>query len=129
MRLMICSDQPNYRPQTKFSARYCLYLRLSFCPQGVGGSLYDVTSCLTAWSVVPSGGSLSLVPCSFWGWGLPDRDPSSPLDRDPPWTQTHPRTVKTGRYASSWNAFLLQCNFNDMRTLRLLSQISQRLAM
>ena len=32
-----------------------------------GGSLYDVTSCLAAWSEVPSGGSLSLVPCSFWG--------------------------------------------------------------
>ena len=32
-----------------------------------GGSLYDVTSCLADWSYVPSGGSVSLVPCSFWG--------------------------------------------------------------
>ena len=51
----------------------------SFCPQG-GGSLYDVTSCLTTWSHVlpgkgvsvpwshiPSGRSLCLVPCSFQG--------------------------------------------------------------
>ena len=51
------------------------------------GSLYDVTSCLAAWS-------LSLVPCSFWGSlsrDLPDLDPplqrspwtENPLDRDP----------------------------------------------
>ena len=32
-----------------------------------GGSLYNVTSCLAAWSHVFSGGSLSLVPCSFQG--------------------------------------------------------------
>ena len=32
-----------------------------------GGGLYDVTSWLAAWSHVPSRGSLSLVPCSFWG--------------------------------------------------------------
>ena len=41
------------------------------------GSLYDVTSCLTVWSHVSSGGSLSLVQCSFWGFayrgGLPTR--------------------------------------------------------
>ena len=44
--------------------------RLSFC---LGGSLYDVTCCLAAWSYVPSRGSLSLVLCSFcWGGeGLP----------------------------------------------------------
>ena len=29
--------------------------------------LYDVTFCLAAQSHVPSRGSLSLVPCSFWG--------------------------------------------------------------
>ena len=29
------------------------------------GSLYDVTSCVAAWSHGPSGLSLSLVPCSF----------------------------------------------------------------
>ena len=32
-----------------------------------GGSPYDATSCLAAWSHVPSGGSLSQVPCSFLG--------------------------------------------------------------
>ena len=32
-----------------------------------GESLYDVTSCLAAWSQVPSGGSLCLVPGSFSG--------------------------------------------------------------
>ena len=32
-----------------------------------GGGLYDVTSCLAAWSHVPSRGSLCLVPCSFYG--------------------------------------------------------------
>ena len=31
------------------------------------GSLYDVTSCLAAWFHVPSGGSLFLVPYSYWG--------------------------------------------------------------
>ena len=34
---------------------------------GRGESLYDVTSCLASWPHVPSRGSLSLVPCSFWG--------------------------------------------------------------
>ena len=33
-------------------------------------SLYGVTSCLADWSHVPSRGSLSLVPCSFWGFLL-----------------------------------------------------------
>ena len=61
------------------------------------------------------------------GGGLPDRDPHqtedlldrNPLDRDPPgqrhppWTKTPPSPdrdppcmVKSGRYASYWNAFL-----------------------
>ena len=30
-------------------------------------TLYDFTSCLTGWCHIPSGGSLSLVPCSFQG--------------------------------------------------------------
>ena len=45
----------------------------------------------------------------------PDRYPhpqtETPPDRDSPWTETpdrDPRTVKSGRYASYWNAFLLQ---------------------
>ena len=37
---------------------------------------------------------------SRYGGCLPDRDT---LDRDP-----SPRTVNSGRYASYWNAFLLQ---------------------
>ena len=66
------------------------------------GSLYDVTSCLAAWSHVPFGGfclwshvpsgdSLSLVPCSFRGFSiqgsLPDKKPqteTSPQQRTPP---------------------------------------------
>ena len=42
----------------------------SFCPQtgfGGGSSLYDVTSCLAAWSHVPSVWHLCLVSCSFSG--------------------------------------------------------------
>ena len=50
------------------------------------GSMYDVTSCLAARSHVPSGGSLSLIPCSFWGvfvhGGLCHRHP--PPEADPP---------------------------------------------
>ena len=38
-----------------------------------GGSLYDVTSCLAAWSHVPSRGPLSLAPCSFQGVSVPGR--------------------------------------------------------
>ena len=40
-------------------------------PMGGGESLYDVTSCLAAWSDVPSRGSLSLVPCSSQGVSIP----------------------------------------------------------
>ena len=36
--------------------------------------------------------------CPQWGRGVPDRD--HPIQR-------FPRTVKSGRYASYWNAFLL----------------------
>ena len=38
----------------------------------------------------------------------PDRDPQTetPPDRDPP-GQRHPRTVRSGRYASYWNVLLL----------------------
>ena len=51
-----------------------------------GGSLYDVTSCLTARSYVPSGGSLS-------------RDIS---------VRKPPGIVNSGQYASYWNAFLFE---------------------
>ena len=66
----------------------------SFC--GGGGeslqSLHDVTFCLAAWSHVPSGGFLSLVPCSFQGglclWlHVPGQ---RPLERDPLDRDTHP---------------------------------------
>ena len=57
------------------------------------GSLYDVTSCLAAWSRVPFGGrGVSVQRVSFR---------ETPPDRD-----SH-CTVKSGRYASYWNAFLL----------------------
>ena len=53
----------------------------------------------------------------FTGWGgslcpggiLPDRDSPGqrpPLDRYPPRQRPSPLTVKSGRYASYWNAFL-----------------------
>ena len=42
----------------------------SFCSQWGRGSLYDVTSCLAAWSHVPSRMFLSLVPRSFGERGL-----------------------------------------------------------
>ena len=101
---------------------------MTFCSQGGKGSLYDVTSCLAAWSHFPFEGSLFLVPYSFWGsclWydvpsgGPLDRDPL--LDRDPPGqrpldTPSRQRpscTVKSGRYASYWNAFLLNRMFTS----------------
>ena len=73
------------------------------CHSVQGGSLYDVSSCLDVWCHVPSGvgGSLSLVPCSFGGGSLSGRL----LDRDLP---PLPRTIKSERYASYWNAFLFE---------------------
>ena len=60
------------------------------------------------------------------GRGLPDRDPlpwtETPLDTDSPTC-----TVKSGRYGSYWNAFLLQCNFNGTRAFKLFSQIAHML--
>ena len=82
------------------------------------GSRYDVTSCLGARSHVPSGDSLSLVPCCFRGGGqrpLPRTEPPPPppdLDRDP-------RTVKSGRYASYWNAFLF-----DMKAVHVVENVN-----
>ena len=59
----------------------------SFCPRGGG------------WCLCPGGGR-----------GLPDRHPPGqrPPDRNTPhWTETIHRTVKSGWYASYWNAFFL----------------------
>ena len=139
-----------YRPQTKLQeGNVFTPVCLSLCTRD-DGLLYDVTSCLAAWSHVPSEGrgSLALVPCSFQRglclgshvpsggslsrgsrWQTPpeqrspgerpplDRDlppgERPPLDRDlppgqrpPSWTET-PFMVKSGRYASYCNAFLL----------------------
>ena len=70
---------------------------------GEGGSPYDVTSCLDAWSHVPSRGSLSLVPCSFC-WGLclgrsltETPTTESPLNRDSPKTETPPKRPPLGQ--------------------------------
>ena len=75
-----------------------LHLSVSHSVNRGEGSPYDVTSCLAAWSNIPSGGRvsvsgsmflaggfLSLVSCSFFG-GLPDRDPLNrdPLEKDAP---------------------------------------------
>ena len=95
-----------------------------------GGSLYDVTSCLAVWSHVPSEGGLCLwsrVPSK--GVSLIetplDRDPpvhrplwKRPLDRDPSWTET-PLMVKSGRYTSYWNAFLLQAVNGLLKDLQI----------
>ena len=90
-----------------------------------GGSLYDVTSCLAAWSHVPSGGSLSLVTCSFGGlylgvsvqgvsvWGSLSGGSlsrgflsgGSLSRRVSSWQRTH-HTVRSRRYACYSNAFL-----------------------
>ena len=50
----------------KRSLGQVMFLYLSVILFMGGGSLYDVNSCLATWSHVPSGGSLSLVPCPFW---------------------------------------------------------------
>ena len=85
---------------------------------GGRGSLYNVTSCLAAWSYVPSEGSLFLVPYSFWGSCLWYHVPyggswtETPLDRDPsgrappptetPWTETAPRQRPPCMVKSGW---------------------------
>ena len=103
-----------YRPQTKFGTRYYFY---TFCHsvQG-GGGLCMMSGFLVPcffcgviylWSNIPSGGRLCLG-------GLPfHRSPSTEtsLDRDtleqrPLLTETL-CTLKSGRYTSYWNAFLL----------------------
>ena len=69
-----------------------LHLSVSHSVNMGEGSLYDVTSCLAAWSHIPSGGrvsvsgsmflpggSLSLVSYSFLGVSLIE----TPLNRDP----------------------------------------------
>ena len=48
---------------------------IRMCHSVQGGSLYDVTSCLAAWSHVPSGGSLSRG-ASVQEGGLSGRPPS-----------------------------------------------------
>ena len=84
-----------------------------------GRSLYVVTSCLAAWSACSFWGKVS-GPCSFKGSlsrGVSltetplDRDP---LDRNPIPVERSPCTLKSGRCASYWNAFLF-----SMRTVLL----------
>ena len=99
-----------------------VFSHVSHSVQRGRGSLYDVTSCLAAWSHVPWGGGVSVsspmflgvgslpqVLCSFQGvsvsgtmflpggspWQSPKTDnplDRDPLDRDPPWTKTPPWT-------------------------------------
>ena len=78
-------------------------------------SLYDVTSCLTALSHVPSGGgSLSLVPCSFLGVSVQRDLSGGSLSGRPA-----PYTVKSGWYTSYWNA--LFCHENVLQQLIVFS--------
>ena len=77
------------------------------CHSGVflgGRGLYDVTSFLAAWSHVPSRGVCLWSHVPFRG-GLPDRDPP-------------PCTVKSGQYASYWNAFLSGNRFRYLENYR-----------
>ena len=78
------------------------------------GSLYDVTSCLVAWSHVPSGVSVSgpmflpgdLCPEGTLSEGSVRGLCSGSLVRETTQTET-PHMGKSGRYTSYWNAFLL----------------------
>ena len=87
-----------YRPQTKlWEGNVFTPVCQSFCSRG---SLYDIISCLAAWSYVPSGVGVSVSGPMFLLRGLslwshvPRGDlcpEGSPLDRDPPppnWTET-----------------------------------------
>ena len=88
------------RPQTKFEGKV-IFSEASVI-LFIGGVLYYVASCLPVWSYVLSGGSLSLVPCSFRGSlsrGSLSRGVS--VGR-PPSLES-----ENGRYASYWNVFLL----------------------
>ena len=106
------------------------------------GSLYDVTSSLTAWSHVPSRGSLFLVPRSFQGGsvsgpmfiprGVSVSGPMFPrgvsltsLHRDPsPGQRPSPLgSVKSGWYASYWNAFLFHINLRSLLPLIVLLHV------
>ena len=75
-----------------------VFTRLSFCSWE--GSLYDVTSCLAAWSHVPSGVGVSVSGPMFLLGGLRE----TPGQRPPPL----PRTLKSGQYTYYWNAFLFE---------------------
>ena len=104
-------------PANEVAGPWCFYTCLSVILFTGDGSLYNVTSCLVAWSHVPSAGFLSLVPCSFQGVSVsgpmfllgslsrvvsltktpldrdhPGRRPPiyRPPDRDCPWTETPP---------------------------------------
>ena len=80
--------QSNLLPPAKEVWGKVMFSQVVVCPQE--GSLHDVTSCLAAWSHVPSRGFLPLVPCSFPGQTPGQRPPL--LDRDlytgTPWTET-----------------------------------------
>ena len=98
------------------------------CAQGGRGTLYDVTTCLAAWSHVPSGGSLSLhahsggsVQGSVSGGLCPGGSMSrgslsgglclggvSVQGDSIPKQRSLPGAVKSGRYTSYWNVFLFQ---------------------
>ena len=95
-----------------------MFLQVSVCPEG--RSLYDVTSCLAAWSHVPSGGfsvpGPMFLPAGLCLGGL------CPGGRCLGWGSLSgrpPCMVKSGWYTSYWNAFLL--NSKIVYVLRLTS--------
>ena len=81
-----------------------------YCEQsGFGGTKYKDIFTARKRSLGQCNIFTSICHSVHGGGGLPHRDP---LNRDapgqrPPQTETIPRTVKSGRYASYWNAFLL----------------------
>ena len=82
----------------------CILVLIFFRPHRGRGLCMSLPFCL--WSHVPSRGSLSLVPCSFWGCFCPGHlCQGDPPDRDP-------CPMKSGQYASYCNAFLCLFGFD-----------------
>ena len=82
----------------------CILVLIFFSSAQGRGLCMSLPFCL--WSHVPSRGSLSLVPCSFWGCFCPgDLCQGDPPDRDP-------FPMKSGQYASYCNAFLCLFGFD-----------------
>ena len=117
-----------YRLQTRFGARYCFYTCLSVHRVEVFVWCHSLSWCLVPCSFL---GSLCLRPhvssrgslCKEgWGLCLGDLCPRGLWSRlcrgGGVLCQEYPRTVKSGRYASYWNAFFyLKMYFSESATI------------